>query len=1657
MKEKKLWNRILSAALTAALAVSGMTVFGGTTVLAENESETAEAEVLTAEETVYLDTSDYSSRSNDFNRDWKFYLGTSGSAYQTNFNDSSWGSVNLPHDYSISQSFTTSGEAESGFLPGGTGWYRKTFTLGEAYQGKRILLNFDGAYKDAYVYVNGTKVGENHYGYNSFAFDITDELVYDGTTENLIAVRTESDAASSRWYSGAGIYRDVTLMVTDPVHVALNGTCVTTPDIQSGNGTVNVQVEMMNESEEAVSASVTNTVYEKGSTDPVASGSAEISLAAGSTDTAETVQQVSSPKLWSTEAPNLYTVVTEVRVDDTVVDTYETDFGFRWFNYTSSGFELNGQKLKLNGVCMHHDQGALGSAAYSDAMSRQVKILKEMGVNAIRTSHNPADEDFIAICNEQGILVMEEFFDGWTAAKNGNSNDFSRYFKKTIDADNRIAGGSSSMTWAEFVLKTIVKRDRNAACVFIWDFGNELITGSSNANTSDFGTIAQNMVDWTRSLDTTRSFTFGDNSTDSSGSYTATVQQVLVNNGGVPGYNYTAAGSLSGLASRYNGYLFYTESVSAVNSRSIYTSQSSQKNADGKYHLTSYDTSCVSWGTTAHDTLWNTLTVDYNMGQFVWTGFDYIGEPTPWNGTGSGSVSGAGAIPNSSYFGIVDTAGFPKDTYYMYRSQWKQDDTTLHLVTAWDSNNMMTTSGKTPVVIYSNAPVVKLYRNDTLIGTATRKANKTSAGFTYYTYTTASNDSTACTAVSGSGSTSLYASFNVAFQSGSISVRAFESDGTTEIAGTSGTSAVHTPGSAAKLEVHTDKTVIDADGSSLSYLSVDVLDANGNLITTADNEITFSLSGAGEIAGVDNGDQASTDKYQQPSVLIDSRTAKIKAFGGKALAIVRSTEKEGTITVDVTSGTLAGENAVISTKAVSEVSDETLLESYTMIRDYTVKLGTVPSLSTTAAGHLRSGETVEGTVTWEKIPEKAASEIGDYTIKGTADFGTSGTFAVSCCIHVVNEIAALRNIAVAAAQNTVPDLPDVVSGVKFDGTLSGEYAVTWDEVTADMFSESGSIVPVHGTASVFGDETMDVTASVRVAEAVNTESGNVANMVDSVEQDVPENMQSDNLSSVINGITKPGDNTSERWTNWRNRFTSDTAVLTFTWNTAQLISSVNLYYYKDNCSDVAESVTFQYSLNGTDYTEIGAAAESVETYHLGELVTYTFEKPVNPIALQMIFVQKDGTTGSHCVGITEAEIMTWAGSVETQSDAKLSGITVDGEAVPDFTSETCEYEVNVSGEHKVEASSDSNVGITVLPEVSGGIVRILTVSEDGSSAETYVLTLNHICIHTHTSTVGAKDPTCTEDGYTGDEVCEDCGEVIHTGSSIDAVGHSWDNGTVTQEPTCTEAGIRTFTCGNCGTVRTEEIAVTDHSWDEGKVTKEPTGSNPGEKTYTCTVCGTKRTEEIEPTGEHEHSYGSWTSDYPKGIYRSCTECDEKQTISSDLKDLKNDVFYVPVVWASANEITTGINGLFKPNQTTTRGQVVTFLWRAAGKPEPASTSNPFKDVKNNSPFYKAILWAAENGITTGTGAYFSPDAACTRGQVVTFLWRAAGKPEPKTVKNPYSDVKSDNVFYKAILWASENEITKGTGNKFLVNSTCTRAQVVTFLYRFLMSESAINP
>ena len=1392
-----------------------------------------------ARETVLANRNDAAHRENDFNKNWKFFLGDNSNASNTNFDDSSWANVNVPHDFSITQHFTTSGEAESGFLPGGTGWYRKHFVLSSDAADKTFLLNFDGVYMHAYVYVNGRFVGEHHYGYTSFAFDITEHLVCDGVTENVVAVKAVNNLPSSRWYSGSGIYRDVTLLALDPVHVDLHGVTVTTPDISTGSGKTNVVTKLVNDSNAAVSATVKTTIRAKGSEPELATASATVTVAAGATATASTAPVVSSPNLWSVEAPNLYTVTTEVTVGGRVVDTHTTDFGFRWTEWKSTGFYLNGKAVKLNGVCMHHDQGALGAAAYTDAIYRQMSIMKDMGCNAIRITHNPGDEDLIAICNELGLLVIEEIFDGLHWGKNGNYNDFSTHFNAA--ASDNLYGHESGMTCAEYATRSTLGRDRNAPSIIAWSMGNEIQQGSGS--TSEYVTITRNFINWAQDVDNTRPITIGDNTRGGDGNLNQVIQ-AIVNAGGIAGYNYAnSASELSNLCQSYGGtkgVIIASETSSAVNSRSVYKGMTSGANIDGKYHLTSYDTSKVSWGITAHESIYNTYQYDCVAGEFVWTGFDYIGEPTPWNGVGTGSISYAGAIPNSSYFGIVETTGFEKDSYYLYRSQWNKDETTVHLVTAWDSDNQMISGNTTPVWMYSNAPKVELWLNDKLIATSTRGERTSAAGHTYYTYTSVSNNPSVCTVSNGSGSEALYGAYNVVYTAGTLTAKAYDANNTPL-----GEYSVTTPGTVTQLKATVNRTEMAADGYSLAYVEVDVLDASGNLDTTASNNLTFTLSGPGEIAGVDNGDQATVKKYQNSHVLTNRQNANIDAYAGKALVIIRSTEDAGEITLDIASSGLTGQTVKITTAPTGSTTAEGL-DRYTMIRDYSVKAGTVPTLDTDATGYLADGSDVSGTIAWDTIPAEVYGTAGDYTITGILTFSGMAPIDVTGKLHVIPNVIDLRNVSLAVMEGTAPTLPDTVRGVLADGTLAGEFPVVWDVPSGTAYDTVGQILTVTGTAAIFGDETMDVTCTIRVAEAVNTESVNVAPRADKLTQDVT--VTSDSLASIRNGVLKPGDNTNERWTNWNNRFNSDSATLTLYWNTAVTLSHMNLYYYDDGTCDPPQSIEFSYSLNGNEYQVIGHTAELVEQYSLGYHYTYTFNAPINPIYLKVKLTQKGGTSGTYCVGLTELEAMTYAATFQMNSSADLSGIAVNGIAVPDFSADTLAYDAKGS---TVTAETAVNAGITVLP-VYEGVVRVLTVSEDGSASKTYEITVGDVCRHANQQLQNASPATCTEDGYTGDTVCADCGQTIVSGQVIPATGHLHTEVRGAFAATCEDTGYTGDTyCTDCkaklstGTT----IAAKGHSWDKGVITTEPTAEKPGVKTFTCTVCGDTRTEAVayQPT------------------------------------------------------------------------------------------------------------------------------------------------------------------------------------------------------------------
>lgn len=914
---RKSSKQLFSVLMAATMVMSGISI----PVNASQVDDAVVRSVLTKTEAEASE-----SREINFNEGWKFHYGDVENAEKKDFDDSDlakWGNLKLPHDFSITQEPSNSNEAESGFMPGGTGWYRKNFTLPSDYEGKSIVLNFDGSYNHTYVYVNGTKVGENHYGYNDFAFDISKHLICDGKTENVISVKVVHQTPSSRWYSGSGIYRDVELIVTDAVHVSRNGVYVTTPELateKGGNVTVKVQTKVQNDGDAQVAAKIRTTVLDAEGKAVSEASTTDVTLTENGTEEKEQNLKVNNPALWSTEKPNLYYVQTEVLVGDEVKDINKETFGFRYIDFNSNtGFSLNGKNVKLKGVCMHHDQGALGSASEHDAVYRQVSKLKEMGCNAIRTAHNTPSSVLLKACNELGMMVMDETFDGWAFPKNGNSQDFSTHYNKTISEDNKLLGATAGDTWYKFVLESNIERDKNDPSVVIWDIGNELNFGVTDP--SKYEQYAKNMKSYIEAIDKTRPITVGDNNPyglryNTYGDFRNKVTAVLANKGeGLAGANYSMA-AMSGIHSAHPDWkIIATETASPSNSRGIYTTLS-QYGKSGDYQCTAYDTNAVSWGNTARESWWYTIKDDFVSGEFIWTGFDYIGEPTPWNGTGKGSVSGDKlAVPNSSYFGVIDTAGFEKDSFYFYTSQWREDKQTLHIVPqSWNKKDLSISGGNVPVYVYSNAAKVELYLNGKLIGTSTRNPIKTAAGHEWATYSNESNDEEQCVAVNESPEWKAQAiQFKVKYAEGTLSAKAYDEDGK-EITDTLGSQSVTTNSDAgSKLSVKAEKSEITADGSSLSYIAVDVNDKDGRFVSSADNSIRFTLTGNGTIVGVDNGNPSTVNKFQQKSVLTSSKTAKIKAFSGKALVIVRSTKDAGGFALKAESAGLTGETVFVNT------------------------------------------------------------------------------------------------------------------------------------------------------------------------------------------------------------------------------------------------------------------------------------------------------------------------------------------------------------------------------------------------------------------------------------------------------------------------------------------------------------------------------------------------------------------------------------------------------------------------------------------------------------------------------------------------------------------------------------------------------------------------
>lgn len=1289
----KLFNKKNSALLLAlafGLNLTPMTV-------------NAETKQTSDPETVHVGFINEGERSTVFNQDWRFFKGDPSGAESTDFNDSSWRALNLPHDWSIEGEFTVEGEAESGFLLGGTGWYRKHFVVPEKYDGKDFTLNFDGVYMNAEVYVNGQKIGEHNYGYTAFAFDISEALVTDGETENIIAVKVINPLPSSRWYSGSGIYRDVTLSVTDSIHVGHLGTTVTTPKIeeqQGGNADVVVETVVENESLEKASITVKTTVVDSNGNEVSEPVTDVKKIAADDSVTFKQTAIVNNPKLWSVDDPNMYKVKHEVIVDEKVVDTYLTDFGFRYYNFDKdNGFSLNGEMMKLQGVCMHHDQGSLGAASYYRAVERQMEIMKEMGVNAIRVSHNPASEMLLQICDRLGLLVINEAFDTWTNPKNGNVNDFSKYFNVKIGEDNQIINGDKDMSWGEFEARTMVKTSKNSPSIIMWSIANE-ITEGIGGNSSNYTEIAQNIIDWVKEEDSTRPVTIGDNRTKNGDSHTAAISEVVDDNDGIIGLNYANANQVKAQREKHPDWTLYaSETSSAVHSRGYYKTTGIDRT---NLQISEYDNDStrVGWGHSASDAWKFVIKNDYNAGEFVWTGFDYIGEPTPWNGTGTGTVGGGvGAAPKSSYFGMVDTAGFEKDIYYLYQSQWNKDVNTLHVLPTWNEDEIVINNGKVNVNVFTDAHKVELYLNGNKVGEQTSTEHTTEAGYKYYTF----------------GNDALYPSFDVTYEPGTLSAKAFDKDGN-EITDTQGRKSVTTSGTASTVELSADKTTIASDGYDLSYITIDLVDENGNIVPGAANKLNYELEGNGKIVGMDNGNAVDTDSYKPTSDTNGTRAA----FSGKALVIVQSTKDAGAMKLNVSGEGLASQSIEIKTE--NRAGDDKYLESYDVVKNYYVGLGEKPVLPSTVTGRYSDGTTDTFKIDWNNYDENQLNTPQIFKVTGKLK-GTEVAVVVN--IHVIGNVVSMENHSTFTYAGTMPTLPKTVKGYLADGSDSEEFTVTWDLENKD-FTNPGTTVVVNGTVELLG-KTYEVTSTVRVVEALKA-AGNLA-LNKPENKDIPALSEScinksDRLESINNGITN-NDSANERWTNWAERSEvvngkPKGAYVQLDWANKYDINRLDLWLFTDNgAGRIPSKVEISYKNENGEYVVAPHTNTTEVSYQSGE-TTYFLDNLVNTDSIRVYMQQPEV---GKCIGLSEIAVYQYVPQVNANTANTLSEIKLDGKLLEGFEASKNEYTVNVETlPTTVEAAGLSNESITILP-VHNNKSIIVVRSESGIKN---VYTVNYV-------------------------------------------------------------------------------------------------------------------------------------------------------------------------------------------------------------------------------------------------------------------------------------------------------------------------------------------
>ena len=784
---------------------------------------------------------------------WKFQRGKNDTAFEENFNDSKWEKVTVPHDWAIKGPFDKNVDVQmvtiaqdglytpapltgrSGALPYvGEAWYRNTFSTSDFDESKKAILLFEGAMSEPKVYINGKKVGEWNYGYNYFYFDISKYL--NSNAKNTIAVQLSNLGLSSRWYPGAGLYRNVRVIIKNNNSIDQWGTFITTPLVTDQLAKVNIKVNV----------SGSNLTLKTKIIDNKGVKVTDLTTDQQIANTFDFNIDITNPKLWDIESPNLYTAVSEIYKDGVLQDIDSTRFGIREIKYESDkGFSLNGKVTKFKGVCLHHDLGPLGAAINKAALRRQLVILKDMGANAIRSSHNMPSIEQLELCDEMGFLFLAESFDEWAVAK--VENGYHRFFESDVEKD----------------ILNLVRATRNHPCIVMWSAGNEVPDQYGSAGAKRAKTIQ----DIFHREDPTRPVTVGMDQV------TAVMESGFGALLDIPGLNYRTQLYQEAYEKFPQGMILGSETASTVSSRGIY--KFPVKAGGNVIHddrqCSSYDVEYCNWSNVPDDDAVLQNDHDWVIGEFVWTGFDYLGEPTPYY---------VEWPSRSSYFGIMDLAGLPKDRFYHYRSRWNTKDETLHILPHW---NWEGKEGENiPVFVYTNYKSAELFLNGKSLGIQTR-SDKTSMNRYRLMW------------------------MDVVYEPGELKVVAFNDDGTPASEKT-----MRTAGKPYQLKLEADKSQLKADGLDLSYVTVSVVDKDGNECPTATNQLKFDVQGKGNFKVVCNGDATSLEMFHLPTM---------KLFSGKLVVTVQSTKEAGTMKLIVKGKGFKNAEIALESKRSLEIND----------------------------------------------------------------------------------------------------------------------------------------------------------------------------------------------------------------------------------------------------------------------------------------------------------------------------------------------------------------------------------------------------------------------------------------------------------------------------------------------------------------------------------------------------------------------------------------------------------------------------------------------------------------------------------------------------------------------------------------------------------------